>query len=80
MEYNNVDYLKQATLKEIKEMNYYGELVRESTEQKDYVSLERISGVTLPNKLILIEKTTYVMLDEDTALIEIQNLKKETRQ
>ena len=44
------------------------------------MSLERITGVTLPNKLILmeelIERTTNMMLDEDTSLIEIPKLEK----
>ena len=70
--------------KEIKKLQFHGEILKDAILEKEYQKLQRLTESTIPSKLDLIEniieKVQELIIDSDNSIQEVKDCNSETRQ
>ena len=79
----DLECTKTTLAKEIKKLQFHGEILKDPILEKEYQKLQRLSESTIPSKLDLIEnimeKVQELMIDSDNSIQEVKDWNSEAR-
>ena len=80
----DLECTKTTLGKEIKKLQFHGEILKDAILEKEYQKLQRLTESTIPSKLDLIEniieKVQELMIDSDNSIQEVKDWNSETRE
>ena len=80
----DLECTKTTLGKEIKKLQFHGEILKDASLEKEYQTLQRLSESTVPSKLDLIEnimdKVQELMIDNDNSIQEVKDWNSEARE